>query len=79
MSTLIASIGGDAIDNMINNQIEDAVFGAIGQVGKRASRQLGDWTGTPKGIQAGPADTAAAGYGWQATGNGMSLPQVDIF
>ena len=46
---------GKAFQNVVENEIEDRIFGSIGKVGGKASRRLGEWSGRPVGIDTGGA------------------------
>lgn len=46
---------GKAFQNVVENEVEDRIFGAFGKVGGKASRRLGEWSGRPVGIDTGGA------------------------
>ena len=45
---------GVAMQNLLANQVEDALHGGISRVGAKGSRRLGNATGRLHGVEAGP-------------------------
>jgi len=66
----------DAVNNLINDQIEDMFFGAMGNAAKKGRANTHGFSpNTGTGFQAGPWDSAA---GQGPDGRRPQLPQVDI-